>query len=243
MQKLGRKAVKHDSRTLKLCRYLGPELPAPPARRDWIHIQDEFGMMMNDQLGDCIIAGAAHAVQVWSMNAAKETTVGDKDVVAAYQQWDGYDPADPSTDHGGVELDVLNNWRKDGLAGHELLAFASVNPHIWLEVQQAINLFGGIYIGVALPMTAQTQEVWDYSSDGENTPGSWGGHCVFVTGYDQKEITCITWGKRKHMTLRFFQFYCDEAYALLGQDWIEASGEAPSGFNKDQLLADLALIR
>jgi hypothetical protein len=244
-KRLGRKAIKTDTRTLQLARYMTTELPAPPAARDWTGGLKDWGMMLNDTLGDCTIAGCGHAIQVWTKNATNETTVNDNAVLTAYEQWDGYDPNDVTTDQGGVELDVLTNWRKSSLAGHTLTAFAAVNVKNLIEVRQAIELFGGIYIGLALPLTAQGQTVWDVvSSAGDSKiAGSWGGHCVYVPAYDANGFTCITWGALQPMTKAFWNAYCDEAYALIGADWINEQGKSPSGFDSAQLAADLSEIQ
>ena len=66
--KLGRKAIKTDSRTLALGDYLTPALPPPPPAKDWTAGITGWGMMLNDNLSDCTIAGAGHAVQVWTAN-------------------------------------------------------------------------------------------------------------------------------------------------------------------------------
>jgi hypothetical protein len=42
------------------------------------------------------------------------------------------------------------------------------------------------------------------------------------------------------MTWEFLATYCDEAYVLLAQEWMEASGVSPSNIAWGQLLADLA---
>src|ERR1017187_345651 len=152
---LGRKAVVVDSRTVKLGTYLAPTLPVPPPAVSWSKQISSWGVMLNDQLGDCTIAGCGHAVQTWSANLGNEITVSDSTVLAAYEAWDGYNPADPSTDQGGIELDVLNNWKQNSLAGHALLAFATVNLANLSQLRSAISLFGGLYIGVGLPLTAQ----------------------------------------------------------------------------------------
>jgi hypothetical protein len=242
--KLGRKAIKTDSRTLKLAKYLTPALPPPPPAKDWTNGITGWGMMLNDQLGDCTIAGAAHAVQVWTANSGKIATVPDATIEKTYEQWDGYVPGQPNTDNGGVELDVLNDWQKGGFAGHKLVAFADPQFTNLDQIRQSIALFGGVYIGLGLPLTAQTQDVWDVVPKGgaKAKPNSWGGHCVFVPKYDQKTFTCITWGQLKTMTVAFWQKYCDEAHTLLGQDWL-AKKVSPAGFNQAQLMADLAAIR
>jgi len=242
--KLGRKAIKTDTRTLALGDYLTPSLPPPPLAADWTKGIATWGMMLNNKLGCCTIAGAAHAVQVWSANTGNMVTVPDATVESYYQQWDGYVPGNANTDSGGVELDVLNYWQKQGFANISLLAFADPEPASLVEVRQSIAIFGGIYIGVALPITAQKQDVWDVVLHGgaDAKKGSWGGHCVFVPKYDQKTFTCITWGALKTMTVAFWKEYCDEAHTLLGQSWLTEKG-APGGFNQAQLEADLKAIK
>jgi hypothetical protein len=242
--KLGRKAIKTDSRTLMLGKYLTSSLKPPPAKADWTKGITSWGMMMNDSLGDCTIAGAGHAVQVWTANSSKMVTVPDSTIESFYEKWDGYVPGDPSTDNGGVELDVLNDWKKNGFAGTALTAFADPKASNLVQVRQSIALFGGVYIGLGLPITAQKQDIWDVVPNGgaKAKPRSWGGHCVFVPKYDQKSFTCITWGQPKVMTVAFWKKYCDEAHTLLSPAWISAKG-APSGFNLAQLTADLGMIK
>ncbi len=242
--RLGRKAIKTDSRTLALADYLKPGLPPPPAAVDWTKGITSWGMMLNDTLGDCTIAGVAHAIQVWSANTGTIVTTPDPIVESYYEQWDGYVPGNANTDNGGVELDVLNDWQKQGFNGHPLLAFADPKYTNLVEIRQSIALFGGVYIGIALPVTAQSQDVWDVVPKGgaNAKKGSWGGHCVFVPKYDQNGFTCITWGGLKTMTVAFWKKYCDEAHTLLGQDWIGSKG-TPSGFDQATLLGDLKAIK
>jgi hypothetical protein len=241
--KLGVKAVKTDSRTLQLAKYM-TALPAAPPSRDWMNGVQDWGMMANDKHGDCTIAAAAHAVQVWSLNTGKEITVSDDVVLSYYSQWDGYNPDDSSTDKGGVELDVLSDWQKDSFADHKLIAFADPVVTDLDSIRQAINLFGGVYIGISLPITAQRQLVWDVAHNGGSNAhaGSWGGHAVFVPTYDETSFTCITWGAPKKMTVAFWNKYVDEVHALLSQDWISEKG-SPGGFALADLQADLDLIK
>ena len=138
--KLGKLPPRHDGRTLQLARYM-KALPPPPAAVDWTKGITAFGMMLNDALGDCTIAGCGHAVQIWTANLGAEITVPDPTVEQFYEEWDGYDPADPSTDQGGVELDVLNSWRQGGFAGHILTGFADPHPANLEAVRQAIEPF------------------------------------------------------------------------------------------------------
>jgi hypothetical protein len=237
--KLGKLEPRFDARTLKLARYLAPELSPPPATRDWTRGIVDFGKMANDRLGDCTIAAIGHAVQVFTANTGSELTVPDSLIVSAYQNWCGYDPGDSYTDRGGVEIDVLNHWRKEGLAGHALLAFAGADPQNVEHIKQAVNLFGGVYIGLALPQSAQRQDFWQVVPGGSPL---WGGHAVFIASYNEDGPTCITWGSLKGMSWDFFKMFCDEAYAPIGRDWFKASGVSPDGFNLSQLEADLEAV-
>jgi hypothetical protein len=167
----------------------------------------------------------------------QEVTPPDPVVLQYYEKWDGYNPSNPKSDQGGDELTVLNDWRKQKFSGHPLMAFADTDPQDELHVKQAIFLFGGLYIGLQLPISAQTQDVWDVASGPSGQPGSWGGHCVFVPDYDANYLTCITWGQLKKMTWAFWGTYCDEAHALLSPDM-----KPPAGFDMAALQTDLKQV-
>jgi len=244
--KLGKKAARHDARTLLLARYIADVAP-PPAAIDWTPAAGAYGMMANDRLGDCTIAAAGHLIQTWTGNASGSPVVlPDDDIVSAYSQIAGYNPADPATDCGAVEIDVLNAWRQNGLGagGHKIAAFVAVNLRNPLEVQTAISLFGGIYAGALLPTNAQAQVgfVWDVLRNGDDAPGSWGGHAIPIVKYDPTGLWCVTWGKLQKMTQAWFAEYVDEAYALVTPDWIEANGRSPTGLDLATLTADLAEV-
>jgi hypothetical protein len=217
--KLGKKARRHDPRTLKLARYMTALLPPAPASVDYTRGTTDWGMMLNDQLGDCIIAdGPGHATQVWTLNATGTmATPPDSLILATYEKWCGYNPANSATDQGGVELDVLNDWRQQGFNGQTLEAYVAIGLESGIrspksEVQggksatsdvgprtsdcpstqllQAIWLFGGAYVGVELPIRAQDQDVWDVPATlgPDDEPESWGGHAIYLVGYDVPEV-------------------------------------------------------
>jgi len=240
-EKLGKKPARHDARTLQMANYL--ELPAFPTSRDWTSkAATGWGMMLNDQLGDCTCAAVGHIIQAWSANAGpKEITLPDQAILKAYEAVGGYKPGQPGTDQGAVELDVLKYWRKTGVGGYKIDAFVALEPKSHQHIEAAVDLFGGAYIGLSLPVSAQKQTVWSVPPGGANgtgAPGSWGGHAVVVEAYDLHGLTCITWGQKKRMTWSFWDTYCDEAYATLSELWA-GNKPAPSGFNLAQLKADL----
>jgi hypothetical protein len=107
----------------------------------------------------------------------------------------------------------------------------------------AMYLFGSVYTGVALPLSAQGQEIWSVVHGPTSEAGSWGGHAVPLMGYDAHTATCITWGAPLKMTWSWQKKYMDEAYAVLSMDWIDqASQMAPNHLDWDKLKADLAAL-
>jgi hypothetical protein len=250
--KLGKKAPKIDSRTLRLAKYL-TAVPPPPASCDWTKGVTEWGMMLNDALGDCTCAAIGHGIQVANLNGDVEVTPQDAVILALYEGACGYVPSDPSTDQGGVIVDVLNfarKWHAGTEHAHHhqrkfrLLAYADPDPGDVEHVKQAVALFGTVDIGLQLPITAQNQVggVWDVvgnpQTDPNSQPGSWGGHSVIVCAYDADGLTCITWGQNQRMTWKFWSAYVDESHAVLFHSWLNR-------FNPDMWAAiekDIALV-
>ena len=244
--KLGRKAVKTDSRTLKLGKYLTAALPPPPPSADWTKGTTAWGMMLNDSLGDCTIAGCAHAIQVWTLNTATIYTMperGRRGLLGLGRLCARRSLHRP----GRHRVDVLNDWKKNVrgfFKQHPLLAFADAAVTNQTEVKQAINLFGGLYIGLNVPnyiMGDTTPQVWDVPQPGQDATID-GGHCVWCVGYDPQGVTFISWGALYKMTWAFWSKFVDEAHALLGKNWLDAKSVDPQGFNLAQLEADLRLI-
>jgi hypothetical protein len=244
--KLGRRPAKFDARVPKFSNYLASSrLPPPPPVCDWSTKVTQWGMLKNDEIGDCTAAGCGHAIQLWSANASAEANITDDDTISFYERSCGYDPANPDSDHGGVELDVLNYWQRNDFAGHKLDAFASLDVGNRTNIKDAIWLTGGVYIGVNLPISAQTQDVWDIPQQGtagDGKPGSWGGHAIYAVGFTDQYVTCVTWGQLKTMTWAFWNAYVEEAWTLISMEWIMSNGISPSGFRYDDLIADMKAL-
>jgi hypothetical protein len=229
--KLGKQPAKIDSRTLQLRNYLTPDLPAPPDSISWYGDVTSYGSMLNDQLGDCTCAAVGHAIQVASMNThVGEVTPPDSAVLALYEQACGYIPGDPSTDQGGIIIDVLNYVRKNLFDTHKLWAYADPDPKDAMHIKQSVALFGIVDMGLQLPISAQGQvgTLWDVvgdpNTDENSQPGSWGRHSVIVAAYDAEGLTCVTWGALQKMTWKFWDVYTDESHALLLNIWLEKYG-------------------
>jgi hypothetical protein len=249
--KLGKSVARHDPRALLLASYVTPALPAPPASFDLTSKVKTWGMMDNDQIGDCTCAAAGHLIMEWTANAKKKMfTPADKQIVAAYSAITGYNPVTGANDNGANEVDVLNYWRQTGIAKHKIGAYVSLEPANHNHVMDSVYIFEGCYIGVQLPISAQAQvknhQPWSVppgGTNGDGKPGSWGGHAVPVVAYDARGLTVVTWGALQTMTWSFWEAYCDEAYAILSADYLDGKQKAPQGFSMQELEADLADLK
>jgi hypothetical protein len=235
-----------DPRTLRFAAYLKRSLPAAPLKIDYGSKVKDFGMLANDQVGDCTCAGILHMIMLWASQFGHERHFTDEDAIALYSRLCGYVPGHPETDQGGVEIEILKAWRKSPIAGTEILAFASVDPRNWEHVKLAHWLGGSLYMGIALPLSAQDETIWQSTQD---VPGGWGGHCTITSAYAEKGgfgcaryLECVTWGERKKMTPAWVAKYCDELWVPITPDWFGPDGKAPNGFNQAQLFDDLASV-
>jgi len=241
--KLGKLPVRTDVRTLRLRSYLDPaRLPTPPESIDLTPHVGEWPMYANDTRGDCTTAAAGHMIEAWTAAAAGAAVeISEGAVLRAFEAVRVTDPL--TGEEGAIELDVLRYWRKRGIGEHRIGAFAAVGTHDHDLTRAAAWLFGGLYIGLAMPLAAQRQETWDWTGSlaGEAKPGSWGGHAVDVVRLDAGGLTVVTWGRLQLMTWSFWDRYCDESYCILSTDFLR-DGRAPNGFDLAALKVDLELI-
>lgn len=228
-------------------------LPTPAPARDWLMAAfkaasavgaADLGVMHNDTLGDCTIAALGHAVQVWTANNGTMVTPPDPVILKAYETVDGYNPADPSTDQGGVETTVLQA-AQNGIADLvKLIAWIPIDPRNHDHVMKAIERFGLVYRGLSLPKTIQSQPTnWtvDLTAGTDAEAGSLGGHAVISGKYSASGLGTVTWGYEVEDDWDFNDAYCDEMYAPLCELWVP-SGVSPLGDTAAALQADLQAV-
>ena len=237
--RFGKHPAKHDYRTLRFRRYVTDRLAAPPPQFDVLAtvyqklgVKDPaalFPMDGNDQYGDCTIAALAHAVTVFDGKIGKKHIPAAKSVVKLYLKLTG------GVDSGLAELDVLNYWRQHAAGGDKILAYASIDVKNRIHIQQAIALFGGVYLGFQVQQNCQQ----DFEDKRMWQPGPLTneGHAVFAVGYDDAGLTVLTWGNTQRASWAWWDECVDEAYAILPPE-AKDPAFAP-GFNIEQLTADL----
>jgi len=160
--RLGKLPARLDVRTLSLARYVDrAQLPTPPVELDLTENVPEWPLYANDRIGDCTTAAAGHMIEAWTAaGRGHAVEISERSVLAAFDRVKIVDPA--TGEEGAVELDVLGDWRKHGIGRHRIGAFARVSTHDHGLVRAAAWLFGGLYIGLQLPLSAQRQRTWDW---------------------------------------------------------------------------------
>jgi len=236
--KLGKHPKKVDSRTLQFSKYVKPNLPPVPAIIDYSQGIINWGMMLNDSIGDCTIAAIAHLIEAWTKQGK---VIPDNLILAFYSAISGYDPHTGNNDNGAAILDVLSKWKKDGIDGDKIGAYAEININNLDEVKAALYLFNGLDIGIQCPDSAQQQfennQVWSVVP-GANVEG---GHSIDLIGFDGTYYIGITWGALVKIDPEFLKTYMDEAYVTIDIDYI-SGGKTLEGFDIDTLVSDLKAI-
>lgn len=246
-RRLGRRRSATDRRALQLRDVLHADLPASPlaVRRDEL-VPDVVSAYGNDDVGDCTVAALAYLVETWSDHGARSALMSVDDVVRTYSDVSGFIPGRPETDIGCDMLSVLRNWRRrgaDGVSGRVVDAYAAVSYHDVEEVATAVYLFGGVYVGLQLPLQAQRETTWTSPTSllGEATPGSWGGHAVACCRCDRTGAWLRTWGKLQRIEWGWWRAYVDECYAIVSPDWLH-EGLTTNGLDLEKLEAYLAAL-
>jgi len=241
--RFGKHPPKLDYRTLRLKNYLTPRLAAPPASYDVLdRVYAEVGVSDpaklfpldgNDKLGDCTIAAVAHAITTYrGLVSPKKKIMSTAEVVKLYMHLTG------GIDSGLNELDVLGYWQKNAVGGDTIYAYAAIDRADLTHVKQAINLFGGVYLGFQVQQNA----VEDFEAGKPWTPGplTQDGHAVYAVAYDKAGVTVLTWGNVQRATWGWWRECVDEAYAILPPE--AAMPDFAPGFDFAQLKKDLAAV-
>jgi hypothetical protein len=219
------------------------QLPSVPSRFGSGSLYKDWGMLGNDNYGDCVWAGAAHEHMLLNKVVRKvDVPFDDKAVLSDYSAATGFNQNDPNTDNG-TDVHVAMSYRRhtgivdsDGNR-HQIGAYVSLDPKSWDHLMQASYIFGAVGIGFQFPKSAMDQfnaaQPWDV------VPGATvdGGHYVPVVGsvHEVDQGTCVTWGKRQVFTKAFYEQYNDEAWAYITQEELRGNGTGLHGFDVSKL--------
>jgi hypothetical protein len=237
--RFGKHPPKKDYRTLRFKNYLTSKLESPPASYDVLptvfkklkttDVTKLFPMDGNDTYGDCTIAALAHAITVYSGLIGKKKDWSQQSMIKLYFHLTG------GVDSGLNELDVLNYWRANKVDRDKIFAYASVDVKNHTHVKQAMQLFGGVYLGFQV----QKNCLEEFNARRPWVPARLtnDGHAVYATAYDKSGVTVLTWGNTQKATWDWWDECVDEAYAILPPE--AANPDFAAGFDFAQLKADL----
>lgn len=241
---LGRLPAQIPDRLREFSSYLATPLPPAPASVK-VPAVNNWGMLLNDEFGDCVCAGGVHAIAAWDLLVGETDAIPTADqCIAQYDALTGCVTAGDANDTGLVISQFLKDWATVGMFNSNRLAgYAPVAVASLAEIQQGIAAYGVVIIGINLPQSAETQfesapagttPVWTYVGDAPI-----GGHCIILVGYGTN-LFAITWGAVVAVTWEWMTHYLEEAWVCIPQAFVEA-GKGPE-VNLAELQADIGSL-
>jgi hypothetical protein len=214
--------------------------PTPPVfGHQSLMMNDNWFMLGNDSVGDCVFAGAAHEHMLWTMEGgvprARFTTA---DALRDYSAVTGYVVGNESTDNG-TDMQTAASYRRstgvidaDGVR-HKITAYMALEEGRVDQLAAAAYLFGAAGFGFQVPASAENQfstgQPWDVVA-GDSLVG---GHYVPVVGrVANGNLVVVTWGRTQEMTPAFAQKYNDESLAYFDIETLAQNTRlSPEGFD------------
>lgn len=267
--KYGRLAPDPAKPVLTLERYLDPRaalklggLPAVGLDQDVDRASEvtDWPMYLNDQIGDCTIAGLGHMFGALSRYGQGTEALFSDDVIQhVYSSISGYDPAagppdDNPTDAGCQMSDVLKFAHRNGMPDtsgklHKVAGYARLgDPRNGSLIGQVLDVGGTVYTGINCQAVIQREFQ-------ENKPFTWqkngeveGGHCIVLQRRKPKAAASagtlgyVTWGALAEATVGFQDHAVEEAWFVISGDWLNDKGDSVEGLDLSQLLSDMKYV-
>ena len=254
--KLGRNRPKARPLTLHMKDYVKKLKDVPiPDKIDWYTkaAASTARMYLNDTYGDCVIAGKAHALGVWSANdpdSAPDVPGGvvlatDQEIYQQYQRICG------PGDNGCNIPDVLDYIKAHGFTAggkqYPIVGYVSADWRSKELTQLGLALFGAGTIGINLPSAWTGGSVWDVTNTRivgghDVTPAGYGAN---VIGTNADGVVIMSWGRLYLITWAAWvkTDHLEELYFMVPSVlWTGKDKKAPSGVDYDTLLKDLQMI-
>jgi hypothetical protein len=247
--KFGKKPARPGAMKLGFDQYFTiAELPIPPAKFGKVWVINDWGMLGNDTVGNCVFAGGDHETMLWtSVACVVPLPVFNTAVCLLDYASTGYIAGDPSTDQGADVTTVAEYRRTTGLldiAGnrHKIDAYVSLKPGDLDQLSIATYVFGAVGLGLNLPSSALDQFSQALPWEASDSP-SVGGHYVSVIGRNSKGYYVgVSWGRLQAMSPDFITKHSDEAVCYLSSlDWCR-NNISPLGMDVASLQRDLSQL-
>lgn len=247
MYRLGKTPARPNAVKLKLSDYVDTAaIVVPTTYGHQKLVTDQWGMLGNDNYGDCVLAGGDHETMLFNKEAGKEVIFTEQNALADYSAITGFNPNDPNTDQG-TDMQVAAAYRqKTGLVDstgvrHKVGAYLAIDKRSKHEFMIAMSHFSALGIGIEFPGSAMDQFNEDKNWSVVKGATIEGGHYIPGLAYNSSYVYIVTWGKLIRATWGFIDKYCDEAVVYLSAEML-TNGVSLDGFNLPQLQADLSAI-
>lgn len=254
--KLGKREAQPGAVTFKFSDFLSiDEMPPPPDHFGHERLVKEWGMLGNDNAGDCVFAGTGHTLKLWNAEAGRRVDISDETALKNYSRVTGYDPAqtnpytgDNPTDQGTYVAEWLSDWRKTGFLDdhgqpHKIGAYIALEPGNSAQLRYATYYFDGVGLGINFPrqwmdLYNRNVRIWPALA----RPNYIGGHYISSVAFRDHRPAIISWGRKIELTIGAYKQVCDEAYAYLSEEKL-VNGVDLQGFNFDKLVDYLNRLR
>jgi hypothetical protein len=218
------------------------KLPQPPRTfgNEEFLPKDGWGVLGNDKVGNCVIAGAAHETLLWCNVGQTATARFDEtSVLADYSRIAGYDPRRPETDQGTDMSEAASYRRRVGVRDadgnpHKVAAYLAIDADDVVAHYQALWLFEAVGIGFKFPMSAWRQFEKGLTWSVLKNASFDGGHYVPLVA-KRRSLVCVTWGKTQTLTRGFLERYNEESLAYISPEALK-NQKSQEGFDYQGLL-------
>jgi hypothetical protein len=155
----------------------------------------------------CTVAAVAHCVTVFKGLIGQRAVPSQSDVVKIYLDLTG--------GHNITLLvtDVLDHWQTAAMVGDQLHAYAQIDHRNHAHVQQAIEVFGGLYL--RFYTQPDTEQRTLAGAPWEAGPITAAAHAVVAVACDPAGLTLLSWGKAQRGDWLWWDTSVAEAYVLL----------------------------
>lgn len=219
---------------LKLSTYMDyRKLPTPPRLFGSPLPVRKWGVLANNDVGDCAPAGACHQIMAWTVEAnGHAAPFSDATALRNYSEIAGYDPnalpdrnGNNPTDQGTLLSDLAKHWATKGIVDaygkrHRIKAFVEMDPGDTRELWVATWLFGSVGLGFDLPDSAIEQTKRGQDWEVVRGAQSLGGHFVPAFARTGPIGTGVTWGEPQAFTSRFYKKYNNQGLCVFSEDML-----------------------
>ncbi len=233
-KRLGKLPAKSSMKALHLSSFIKKEVSELPVATNFWEDRAQFPLRSfgNTKYGCCTRAKQAiAAMRMERIETRRTPQISDEEVIRVYLEMT--ERLYGGGDTGAYETDALSEWRKPDLTFRDIQgrpltidAFVRINHNDINEVKQAIHIAGAHGLAVCLNLPKDWQSVsppqeWDFpvgtQATGTWLPGSWGGHSLWATDYEERGIILEhTWNIESQLvTWEGVMQYMDEAHIVI----------------------------